>query len=530
MAGPSVTLRQGTFLGADLKRSLPQILEQFLGVPYGLSTAGEGRFRPPLPVLPSKSTFYATKFGQRCPSGMPDGIPMGEDCLNANIYRPKERPVGKRLPVVIHFHGGSFNFGCGPARDIPSLVAWSTEPILGVTFNYRLGAFGFLPIEGALNLGLKDQALLLQWVQENIAEFGGDPDNVTLMGVSAGAHSIGHHVMHQKSPSLFHKAIMESGATTARAVYPHTNLLHVNQLRTFTRYAGLGSVPSSDLLTALRSLSQEAIKVASETTFATYNAAVLWPFQPVIDGPGGIIPVAPIKAWEAGDWARIPILTGFNTNEGAAFVPPLICSSAQFTHFFRTLLPSLSEDDLKQLDTVYPDPDTDPTSKYKESRPGLGSQFFRLEQAYGQFAYVAPVRQTASFASKKSTPESPLYLYHFAVNCSVNGGANHGDHCEFATYSRVSGSGIEAISRAMHDYWTSFIVTGNPNLIAGRYEDRAVWPAYEDGEHARKIVFGKGNDVLAGGGDEGETVIIEDDTWADEECEYWWRRTELFER
>ena len=188
-----VTLRQGAFVGTEDKESVPQVLEQFLGIPYGQSTAGERRFREPLPVNPSTQTFDAKEYGYRCPAGPPDGA--SEDCLNLNIYRPTKRPSGKKLPVLVHIYGGSFNFGWDRTRQVSNMVAWSTEPFIGISFNYRVGALGFLPSnltakEGLLNAGLKDQALLLEWVQENIAEFGGDPADVTLMGSSAGAHSV----------------------------------------------------------------------------------------------------------------------------------------------------------------------------------------------------------------------------------------------------------------------------------------------------------------------------------------------------
>src|SRR6202022_3538107 len=101
----------------------------------------------------------------------------------------------KKLPVLVYIHGGSFNFGYAKAAGVSSLVACSPEPLIGVSFNYRLGPLGFLPSkgtakEGLLNLGLKDQSLLLEWVQENISAFGGNPDDVTLMGCSTGAHSV----------------------------------------------------------------------------------------------------------------------------------------------------------------------------------------------------------------------------------------------------------------------------------------------------------------------------------------------------
>lgn len=185
---PIVVLRQGKFVGIEVEAGYPQILEAFTGIPYAQSTAGDRRFLPPLPVNASTKEFDASTFGDRCPDS--------EDCLNANIYRPKDRGSGQKLPVVIHFHGGAFNFGAGDSsQSLSHFVAWSKEPMIGIGFNYRIGAFGFLASgfmaeNGLLNVGLKDQVLLMEWVKENIAEFGGDPDNVTVMGSSAGAHSV----------------------------------------------------------------------------------------------------------------------------------------------------------------------------------------------------------------------------------------------------------------------------------------------------------------------------------------------------
>lgn len=192
---PSVQLRQGKIIGVEVEVGYPQVLEQFLGIPYALSTAGEGRFRPPVPIHASTDDFDASQYGERCPAGPHDAVPQGEDCLNLNIYRPRKRDPKKKLPVLVYFHGGAFNSGSGSARQISNLVAWATEPFIGLSFNYRVGALGFLPSnltarEGILNIGLKDQALLLQWVQDNIAGFGGDVGNITIMGSSAGAHSV----------------------------------------------------------------------------------------------------------------------------------------------------------------------------------------------------------------------------------------------------------------------------------------------------------------------------------------------------
>jgi acetylcholinesterase len=198
LANPTVTLRQGTFRGTTSQGSrFPQLLDIFLGIPYALAPTGDGRFRPPIRVISSTETFDATHWGPRCPSGNIEDpeVPDGEDCLNLNVFRPRVRDQTKKLPVLVYIHGGSFNYGYAKPSGISSLVAWSPEPLIGVSFNYRLGALGFLPskvtaMEGLLNLGLKDQSLMLEWVQENISAFGGNPDDVTVMGSSAGAHAV----------------------------------------------------------------------------------------------------------------------------------------------------------------------------------------------------------------------------------------------------------------------------------------------------------------------------------------------------
>ncbi|PVH80772.1 alpha/beta-hydrolase [Cadophora sp. DSE1049] len=541
---PKVTLRQGRFLGVELEEGYPQTLEAFLGIPYGLSTEGLGRFRAPVRVDASEMEFDAGEFGDRCPSG--GGAGQSEDCLNLNLYRPKRRNPAEKLPVAVHIHGGAFNGGIGDSSwQLSHFMAWSAEPMIAISFSYRVGALGFLPSkimakEGLLNAGLKDQELLLEWVQENIAAFGGDPDNVTIMGSSAGAHSIGHHLLHNTDkPPPFARAILESGAATARAVYTYSNPLHETQFKEFLIELGCDSVPEERLVTTLRGYTTSEIKKASETIFNKYNPSVRWPFQPVIDGKGGMIPTRPIDAWKAGKWHQVPILTGYNTNEGTSFVPSNGKTNKDFTEFFTTLLPGLRNRDISELEDVYPDPTKDHHSKYVEKRPGVGPQFTRMEQAYGHFAYISPVRQTVQYAAPGP---APVYLYHFAASSSVKGGAAHGNHIPFVMHTpgvKDKSKTVNEISGHMHAYWTSFITSGDPNKVPGRYAKRRNWPAYvraggEDGKgrkggEGRLLVFGEGNDEVAGGKGKGVVVQLKDDGFAAEESEFWWARTELFE-
>ncbi|KMP01349.1 acetylcholinesterase [Coccidioides immitis H538.4] len=537
-AAPSVDISQGTVVGTVLTdSSLPRPIEAFLGVPYGQPPAGERRFKRAQPVKPSVAVIDASKYGKRCPAG-PLGWTAddwGEDCLNLNLFRPKDRPHNTKLPVAVYLHGGAFNGGAGRYHSSANMISWSEEPFIIVNFNYRLGALGFLPStitekENALNLGLHDQILLFEWVQKNIGAFGGDPSQVTLFGLSAGAHSIGHHVMHKtRSKRLFHRAIIDSGATTARAVYPPNNPLHKRQFEEFLLEAKCSNISDDKVMPCLRSKPVLDIARASERIFNRYNPSDRWAFQPVIDGE--IIDKAPIKNWKSGVWNKIPILTGFNTNEGAPFVPSNIATSEEFDDFFRALIPPLPPSDLRLLNKIYPDPLKDPESPYVEHRQiNVGPQYKRITAAYGQFAYVCPVRQTAHLASEGQ--REPVYLYHWALNKTVKGGASHGDQGEYEVYGRSArqfSKTQETIAGFIHAYITSFITKGDPNHIKGEYADRPRWDRFRMKSARSVMVFGDGNDERAGGGHVGVAAQMGDIKWCEEECNFWSDRSILTE-
>lgn len=135
---------------------------------------------------------------------------------------------------------------------------------------------------------------------------------------------------------------------------------------------------------------------------------------------------------------------------------------------------------------------------------------------------------------------APVYLYHFDVSTSEKGRSDHGVHNSFVTYNpeiRQISDTMDEISGSMHAYWTSFIVTGDPNTVQGRYPDRMKWPKYSLGEKergsgrldGRLLMFGEGNDEIAGGENEGVVVQVKDDGWVEKECDFWWKRVALFE-
>jgi carboxylesterase type B len=183
-------------------------VRNFLGIPFGQNPVGALRFMPPKPFVDKfNGTFDATKFGDVCiqPHGggsATNWVKQSENCLNLNVWTPSNAEKGANLPVMVFLYGGSWKYGASsiPAYSGESLVAHSGHSVVVVSLNYRLGALGFLgshalaarsPDRSTGNAGLQDQRLALQWVQQNIAAFGGDPNSVTLFGQSAGASSTG---------------------------------------------------------------------------------------------------------------------------------------------------------------------------------------------------------------------------------------------------------------------------------------------------------------------------------------------------
>lgn len=197
----------------------------FLGVPYAAPPVGELRFRPPQPPEPWTGVRDAYHYGPRCPQPdmgdmeiFPDGLPDSEDCLHLNIWTPGTE--GPLRPVVFQIHGGGSFRGCSHSSYYDGPNFCNGYDVVYVSINYRLGLFGYLYLGELLgeeyaasgSLGLMDQIAALQWVRDNVAAFGGDPDNITLMGHSAGAKSVSNIIISPRSKGMFRQAIIQSGS------------------------------------------------------------------------------------------------------------------------------------------------------------------------------------------------------------------------------------------------------------------------------------------------------------------------------
>ncbi|KAH6663631.1 phenmedipham hydrolase [Verticillium dahliae] len=592
MSQPTVRLRQGTYRGKTLNEEpnhahLPQTIEAFLGLPYAKIP---GRFRDADAPPCSEATFDAVKYGLVCPSilsemDLAEGWAVEEDCLSANVFRPAGLNEGDAVPVVVYVHGGTFNMGKGGDRDMASFVAYARGPIVAVSFNYRVGPLGFLPSsameeEGLLNLGLRDQRVLLRWVRDNVAAFGGDGEKVTLMGVSAGAHSIGHHLLTpdpDSGPSASapsYRAILESGAATARSVLSAQHARHEDQFNDYLAHLQYPpSLSSQEIVLRLRVEPLSRLLAAAAKVWLPYAPSLRWPFQPVIDGPSGIIPSRPSQLWAEGRGSRAPLLTGFNSHEGATFVPDTLATDADFRAFFHTLLPGLSAADLDALSALYP---AEPQAAYGLAPGYRGAHFPRAAAAYAHQAYVAPVLWTACCAAAAG---ADVWVYEFAARGPVFGGAAHGEEGGVVARDRLVVAPFEGLGRvaeAMHARFSRFVQTGQPDgrpgggahAAASGHDagdgpgggsgsgsgsgsgpgpaaagDDVSWsrfmPPFDGDRQAsavkdfdlavgRILVFGGGNDERAGGANPGTVARMRPLTAREiRQCRFWWQRAHL---
>ena len=189
--------------------------QYFLGIPYAKPPVGELRFNKPQPMENWDDNKDATKFKSISPQGWPDNPPINqtedEDCLYLNIWTPNADKNTR--PVMVWIHGGGFMTGAGSKPRFNGARLAVQGDVVVITFNYRLGILGFLNLPGIPpNIGLQDQIVAIEWVKENIQQFGGDPQNITIFGESAGGASVAILLTTPGTMGLFHKAIIESGA------------------------------------------------------------------------------------------------------------------------------------------------------------------------------------------------------------------------------------------------------------------------------------------------------------------------------
>ena len=261
--------------------------------------------------MPEKA-FYYNEFRKG------ETYTYSEDCLFLNVFTPDTAKEGDKLPVLIYIHGGGFNGGCGHEKHFDEPV-WPTKGVIGVTLNYRLGPLGFaclpeLKQEAGKtgNYGLHDQHTAIRWVKDNIASFGGDPDNMTIMGQSAGAMSVQQHCLSPRSRGLFHKAVMSSGGGVSKmmsAASPEMNYDFWHEVMKRADCADLAAFRALDVA-QLYSVFQKAKKEVKG------GARVI---SPVLDGD--LVVGTGVAVLNAKAHMNIPYMCGSTSED---IMPPII--------------------------------------------------------------------------------------------------------------------------------------------------------------------------------------------------------------
>jgi len=318
----TVVTDTGTFTGVP-SPSDPAAVDVFFGIRYAAAPVGAARWTPPQPPTPPPGIVLADFPGSACPqAGSTAPLPQSEDCLFLNVYVPATAEPHSKLPVFLWIHGGALVTGTGAQYDPSVMVAENN--IIVVTINYRLGALGWLVEPGLIaqtpsffqnvgdagNYGLMDQQFAMQWVQRNIAGFGGDARKVTVGGESAGGLSVSSNLVSTTTAKgLFHGAIIESGAYMLHDV-PSEVVYGAIFGAGFD--AALGCTPPNDVA---------CLRAASVTNILTAQGEVFGSFGISPDFGTKILPRALQPALSAGEFIRVPVLQGTNANEGRLFEP-----------------------------------------------------------------------------------------------------------------------------------------------------------------------------------------------------------------
>ncbi|WP_025037995.1 carboxylesterase/lipase family protein [Bradyrhizobium sp. DOA9] len=451
---PFALTREGQMLGA-----VEGEVAAFKGLPYAAPPVGALRWQPPQPTTESSEMRTAYDYGAPC---LQPALPAAsEDCLTLNVFRPFG--VDGPLPVMVFIHGGAFVTGTanGSLFDGAKLVQ---AGLIVVTVNYRLGAPGWLahpalPHAGSGNFGLMDQVAALQWVQDNIAAFGGDPNNVTLFGSDAGATSIALLMLSAPARDLFHKAILQS-------VPGRAHLRSAEDAEAIGRLFVAALGPKTDL----RAVEPRRLLAAEAQLLETSPRS----FAPMIDGH--LVTEDLAAGFAAGRQSRIPLIIGSNEDE---------TDPENEAAIKEELAPGTSSDELRRH---YPD---------------LARPSDLAARIYTDKVFSEPVRLLARLHAASG---APTFRYRFAYVPEARRGnpdAGHGRELQFIFGAEgVPGAGIlsrrdREVARRMRAYWTNFARSGDPNGLDLNGPDLPRWDAAAGGDRLLLIT----NDGVASGED-----------------------------
>ena len=461
---PVVTTNIGTYEGLSLND-----VEVFKGIPFAKEPSGSLRFAPPQAVEPFAGTYKATKF---CP--IPTQVStlrddkndvQGTNTLCINIYRPKNVKADAKLPVYFWIFGGAYVAGTSnhPWYDG---TEFAKDGVILVSTNYRVNAQGFLSSKAQFskygttgNNGLLDMIESLKFVKNNIAAFGGDPDNITIGGESAGSFSVSALVLSPLTKGLFKNAIMESGTILSFPFISldatHNRALAYDLSERFLNKFGLSD--SSEAIETLETIDPVLLAHQSnyDYDFVTGRFSFLIP-----NCDGYVIPFDPVKELKEQNFNKVNILMGYNTDEGTYFANPKITNEE-----YQMALDNNFGDKSDAIKAIYESFD----APFKKTYELLGDVMFNI----GVKVFADNLAET-----------NDVYMYHFdyASDKESPYGVTHASEIQYAfkTLDSKAKEQDTKVADTTHKLWVNFIKTGNPNYDGEHFIDKA-WLKYKKG-------------------------------------------------
>lgn len=462
-------------------------LAHYKGIPFATPPVGELRWRAPKPAQPWQGVLKADEFkampyqGNGGGPGPQRGPGVSEDCLYLNVLTPAQK-AGEGLPVLVWIHGGGFNTGASWQQNG---INFAKAGIVYVSITYRTNCFGFLSlpeltkesaketgVAASGNYGLMDQILALQWVHDNVAAFGGDPEKVTIMGESAGAISVAMLCQSPLTKGLFRGAISESGGN----MVPEDNVrIDNNSIRNVAGSEAYGQAYMERIgfgKMKLKELRKQDPSKFMGDPIAFGDGGALWPCY-----DGNVLTGDPYLLYQEGNYNDVNILIGTNSDEGS-----------MFTGFKGGWTPEQYEEEMK---TSFPDPEWQ--AKMRAMYPGATpeqafdahSDIFR-EAAFAWPTYAWANLQSANTASGKGKGNVYMFFFNHAKQSMFRRGPSTREYqtthagemgLTFGTsggFGGRSNPAEKALSSLVMQYWINFIKTGDPN---GGY--LPYWPAYK---------------------------------------------------
>jgi carboxylesterase 2/para-nitrobenzyl esterase len=454
----------------NLRGSVSDGAVAFKGIPFAAPPFGANRMRPPQPVQRWEGVRDALAFGPKSPQvAYPPGIAEalaelvgpGEDCLTLNVWAPIVNAPAR--PVMVWIPGGMFEFHATGASAYYDGGRFARDGVVCVTIGYRVGAEGFLYLgDGVANLGLLDQIAALEWVRDNIAAFGGDPQNVTVFGESAGAMSVAALLAMPRARGLFRRAIVQSGnepkvnspATAERIGRRLAELAGVEPTR-----QALAALAPERILQAQATLREELLARPDPALWGEVALNFL-PWAPTVDG--AVLPQAPAEAVRAGAGSGIELIVGSNLDETRLF---LLSDGA---------LDRITDAALPVMTAAY-GLSAAGLAAYRAALPGAspGDVFSAIQTDWYWRVPAVRFADAHAAAARAST-----YMYEFAWPSPQAGGrlgAAHGVEIPFVfdtlglrTEPMLGPSPPQTLADAMHRAWVSFAASGDPG-----------WPKYD---------------------------------------------------